>query len=337
LVTGATGFLGGRTARLLRGEGHSTLALVRSGSDATRVGDLESQGVEIARGDITDRASVDRAMNGVDAVIHCAAWYELGVRDEARMERINVGGTRNVLEAAVARGVRVVHTSSVAALGPTGGKLADETLPHSGEFGSAYDRTKHSAHLLAREMGRSGAPVRIALPGTIFGPGDESLVALLFRAHLSGMLRLAAFPDTTMSLVHVDDCARGLLDVLEKGSDGREYILASHVVTFREWAQRLSEITGIAPPRGRIPLWPMRLASHFSTLVKDSLALANGSTWMFSGERARSELGWKGRELGEALAETLIAFDKNEGRRFRPTSAWGQAALSAKLPTRRIA
>src|SRR5690349_9672022 len=94
-VTGATGFVGGTLAKKLRGQGHDVHASVRTPSKA---GELEALGVKLFQGDITEKESMREAMQGVDGVYHVAAWYKIGARDKSQAERINVGGTRNVLE-----------------------------------------------------------------------------------------------------------------------------------------------------------------------------------------------------------------------------------------------
>src|SRR5688572_8724468 len=93
-ITGATGFIGGRLAKRLRDQGHEVVALVRNPAKAI---ELRDQGITLAEGDITDRASLQAQMQGVDGVFHVAAWYKIGVKD-AQAETINVQGTRNVLE-----------------------------------------------------------------------------------------------------------------------------------------------------------------------------------------------------------------------------------------------
>jgi dihydroflavonol-4-reductase len=338
-LTGATGFLGGRLAALLRARGDEVTALARPTAGIDR---LLALGVRVARGDVTDRASVRRALEGADAVFHVAAWYELGVRDEARMRSINVDGTRNVLDEALAAGVRtIVHCGSVAALGSTdslSGRLADEEFVRVAPFGSSYERTKAEAHALASELARSGAPVRIASPGTIFGPGDRSLVAELVRAHLAGLLLAAPFPELTMSLVFVDDAARGLLAVADRGRDGRAYNLVGEVITMGDWITRIADVTGKPAPLGRIPTWSVRLAARTFPLVagfagfgpslaREGLAMADGASWGFSSERARGELGWASCDVDDAIARTLVAFDRARGKGFRPKTERAARAL----------
>src|SRR5271169_3132545 len=144
LVTGATGFIGGSVVRQLLAAGHQVSALVRRPSSAT---DLAALGVALYPGDVTDRPSLREPMRGVDGVFHLAGWYKVGARDRSPGERINVAGTRHVLESMAEAGVpRGVYTSTLAVFSDTGGRLVDETYRHAGPWLSEYDRTKWVAH-----------------------------------------------------------------------------------------------------------------------------------------------------------------------------------------------
>src|SRR6478672_33419 len=146
-MTGATGFVGGALARLLRDEGHEVRALVR---DPARASDLAAHGVELVPGDLDDATALDALCRDVDGLFHVAGWYKLGQRDPSVGDRVNVEGTRNALAAAQRAGVaKVVHTSTVAVNGDTHGRVYDETFRHRGDHLSHYDRTKAEAHRVA--------------------------------------------------------------------------------------------------------------------------------------------------------------------------------------------
>jgi nucleoside-diphosphate-sugar epimerase len=261
-------------------------------------------------------------------VYHSAALYEIGTKDAARMERINVGGTENVLGAAAERDVPAVYVSSVVALGPTGSSPADETHWSGTAPRSAYEATKRAAHELARRLAKVGAPLRIALPSTIYGPDDPSLVGITHRMFTRGLLRVGAFSDREMSMVHVDDCAEGLVLIADKGTDGEEYILCERVVTFREWFELLGRVSRRRGPALYLPDWVVErfgpltaraapLAGFSPELVREGLAMAG--RWAFSGDRARRELGWRPRSFEAGLSETM---------------AWYRAAASAQAERR---
>src|SRR5437016_13000358 len=202
LVTGATGFLGSRVVHRLHQQGEPVRALVRATSDRRRLAGLP---VDYAEGDVTDRASVEKALDGVETVYHAAALYELGTGKPEYMEQVNVGGTANVLEAAHERGILAVHVSSVAALGPTGQTPAVEGHWRQDLPRSPYEATKKKAHVRARQMAAEGARVRLSMPGSIYGPDDPSLLGTAHKWLFRGV-PVAIGARLIMSFVHVDDC-----------------------------------------------------------------------------------------------------------------------------------
>ena len=172
-VTGATGFIGGCVARQLVAAGHDVVAIARNPESAR---DLESIGVDVRRGDITDPDSLRGLMAGVDGVFHIAGWYKIGSKDPSEGERLNVAGTRNVLTAM--KELRVpkgVYTSTLAVFSDTHGRPVDEPYRPNGRWLTEYDRTKWIAHYeIAEPMIRAGLPLVIVQPGVNYGPGDTS-------------------------------------------------------------------------------------------------------------------------------------------------------------------
>ena len=324
LVTGATGFLGSHVARMLCARGDDVRVLVRPTSDRRR---LAGSPVEEAVGDVTDAASVERAMDGTDVVFHAAAMYEFGPRDPALMARTNVEGTRNVLDAAAARGALAVFVSSTAALGPTGAATEDETYRSATQPHSAYEATKRAAHDRALELAARGR-IRIACPGTIYGPDDPSLGGTFHRLYAKGFIRVGFLPDMKMTLVHVDDCADGLLRIAEHGKDGETYILSAQIVTFREWFEGLARASGRKPPRWYVSepalarLQPLAslgapLVGLSRGLAGEAIAMSAGAHWAYSSDKARRELGWSPRALDEGLRDTLAWYRTEGGTRAR--------------------
>ena len=308
LVTGATGFLGSRLAAALCARGDDVRVLVRTTSNRRRLAGLP---VQYTEGDVTDRASVEKALDGVEVVYHSAALYELGTANPEYMERVNVGGTENVLAAAHERDILAVHVSSVAALGPTGTQPAVEGHWRQDMPRSPYEATKKRAHLLARSMAGSGARVRISMPGSIYGPDDPSLLGTAHKFLFRG-LPVAIGARLIMSFVNVDDCADGLVRVAERGRDGEEYILVSDTATFRQWFETIAEVTGKRPPRFYIPdfiTWDVGdvarriVPGRPGRILRDAIAMSAGENWSFSGEKARRELGWEPRTLRPGMVE----------------------------------
>src|SRR5262245_3188220 len=249
-LTGATGFIGGRLARRLRAAGHDVTALVRT---PERAADLAALGVKLAPGDITERDTVRAAMRGADAIYHVAAWYRIGARDHSMAWRINVEGTRNVLQVMRELGVpRGVYTSTLAVFSDTGGQLVDESYRYRGKrWLSVYDQTKHAAHYeVALPLMEEGLPLTIVQPGLNYGPGDTSATRATFIQYLKGELPLIP-RRTAFCWAHVDDTVEGHVLAMERGRTGESYIIAGPAHTLVEALDLARRVTGRPLPRLR--------------------------------------------------------------------------------------
>ncbi len=319
LVTGATGFIGSALVRQLCQCGDEVRVLVRPTSDRRRIAGLP---VEVVAGDVRDRDAVAKALDGIETVYHAAAVYEIGTADARTMEDVNVGGTRNVLQEAAARSILTVYVSSAAALGPTGPDAADESHWVGGAARSVYEATKHTAHEIALDVARGGGRVRIAAPVTVFGPDDPSMIGSVYRLLTRG-LPVAARARMQLALVHVEDCARGLVAVAHQGRDGEVYLLAGGVVAVRAWCELVASAAGVAPPRAYLAdalvdgagrcgtyLAPTR---HLRRLSSEATAMSSGVHWAFSEEKARRELGWEPRPLKAAIQEVAMQYVQRRG------------------------
>jgi nucleoside-diphosphate-sugar epimerase len=313
-VTGATGFIGGRVVRRLVAAGHQVVALARTPAKAK---DLIALDVSVHEGDIIDKASMRQPMAGVDGVFHIAAWYKIGARDKSMAERINVDGTRNVLE--LMKELKIpkgVYTSTLAVFSDTKGKMVDETFRNGRDWLSEYDRTKWLAHYDAAEpMMKAGLPLVVVQPGLVYGPGDTSAIRATLVQYLKG--RLPVTPQrTTFCWAHVDDVARGHLLAMEKGKPGESYIIAGQPHTMQEAFEIAEKITGIKAPRLHPSPGMMKAMAGFTKLVEtviplpemysaESLRVTAGVTYLGSNAKAKRELGYEVRPLEEGLRETL--------------------------------
>src|SRR4028118_36747 len=259
LVTGANGFTGSHLVKALEQNGDTVVGLVRKSSNLSR---LSNCNVQLIYGDLSDRDALRTAMTGVDTVFHTAAYVELGIVDEAEMERVNVEGTRAVLEVAQAIGVaKMVYCSTIGVFGDTQGQVIDETFQRTQtDFSSAYDRTKYEAQQLVDQFAAQGLPVVSVLPSGIFGADDPHFGPVI-QQFLKGGLKLWAGGDRVTGIVHVDDLATAMILAAERGKPGEHYIISAGDLSTREMFNFLSQETGIPVPR-EAPQPLVRLAGN---------------------------------------------------------------------------
>jgi dihydroflavonol-4-reductase len=252
LVTGGNGFVGCYVVRALVERGDQVRVLVRAGADVRALNGVDC---EYITGDVRDPEAVAGAVRGCDEVYHVAADYRLWVLDEAPMYATNVEGTRNVIAAIRRHNVgRLVHTSTVGALGVPKGAVGTEDTPVTfADMVGPYKRSKFLAEQAALAAAREGLPVVVVNPSTPVGaldykptPTGRMVLDFLNR-------RMPAFVDTGLNLVDVTDCARGHLLAAERGKIGEKYILGGENLTLQQLLQRLAAISGLSAPRVRIP------------------------------------------------------------------------------------
>src|SRR2546428_6239075 len=299
-VTGATGFIGGRVTRQLVAAGHNVVAIARSPESAR---DLESIGVDVRRGDITNPDSLRGPMVGVDGVFHIAGWYKIGSKDPSEGERINVAGTRNVLSAM--KELRVpkgVYTSTLAVFSDTHGQLVDETYRHRSPWLTEYDRTKWIAHYeIAEPMIRAGLPLVVVQPGVNYGPGDTSEIRPTFVRYLQGDLR--AIPKrTAYCWAHIEDTARAHPRDGTREA-GEAYIIAGPPHTLIDAFDVAERITGIPAPWFHASPGFLRAIAALSR--SERLRDLAGVTYLGNNQKARRKLGFDPRPLDDGLRETL--------------------------------
>jgi farnesol dehydrogenase len=307
LVTGGTGYLGRAVVSALASRGHGVVVFARS---ASRSG-LPGTAID---GDIRDRAAVERAAAGCDAIAHAAALVSIWRRRRADFDDVNVGGLRNVLAAAAAhRTPRLLYTSSFVAIPPRG---RIEPL-----LANDYQRTKVEADRIAGQAVGDGAPLIRVYPGVVYGPGtftEGNLVGRLIADHLKHKLPGLIGPEQRWSYAYVDDVAAGHCAALERGRVGGRYVLGGENAPQRRVFEILEQLTGRRPP----PRIPFPIAALMGAAEELRVTLFGGTPlitrgaveifrhdWSLDSAEAIRDLGYTLTPLDRGVKQTLQSIE----------------------------
>lgn len=308
LVTGATGLVGNNVARLLLERGERVRVLARRPDDRS----LAGLPLEIAPGDISKPVSLPAAMNGIDIVVHSAALVHVGWTREDEMRQINVEGTRHVAAAARAAGARMLHVSSVDALGlGTREVPADEETPFSPRIVECgYVHTKRAAEEVIQDEVARGLDAVIVNPTLMLGPWDwKPSSGKLVLEIARGWAKVA--PPGGNDYCDVRDVAAGILAAIERGQTGRRYILGGEPLSYFDAFSLIAKVVGVKPPwrvASSITLEATKMFAAIQTRVTGREPDYNGAAIEFSKlphhfnyTRAATELGYKVRPAREAI------------------------------------
>ena len=315
LVTGGTGFLGSWVVRRLIQDGHAVRVLVRPTSDLSELAGLS---FEVASGDVTEPESLKSAVQSIETVFHLAGVIAYKNADREIMEKVNVGGTANVLKVLEKSSVsRLVYLSSVVAIGA--GFAPNEVLNEDSKYNLSklnlgYYETKHKAEELVHQACLKGQVDAVILnPGTVYGPGDAK------KASRKTQVKVASgkFPFYTkggVNVIAVEDCVDGILAAWKKGHSGERYILGGENLLIRDVFRMIAEEAHVEAPKFLLPppavfalgwigdrLTDMGKKGGFSVENAWSAQLYN---W-FDNSKARRELGLNPRPAKEAIASSV--------------------------------
>jgi len=345
LVTGGAGFIGTHLVRALADRGDELRLLLRKTTRTEHLHDLE---FERTTGDITDRRAVRRALRDVDRVFHAAGRTSMRRADREAVWEANVTGARVVFEEALRAEVeRVVHTSSVSAVGTASrGGTADEASSFNlGHLGIAYINSKHEAEVQGLRLAAKGLPVVFVNPSFVFGPGDPTRTSMgLVRRFLLG--RVPAYVDGALNVVDVRDVAAGHLLADERGELGERYILGGRNFTLDRLFADLARLSEVPPPvklPAAMVLSSVELAERLGLPAPSSRdeVRAGALWWTYRNTRARRELGFKPRPHEETLGDAVAWQLRELGDRVRRDRgpervALGMLALASRT-ARRVA
>ncbi len=335
-MTGGTGFVGGAVVRALVEQRWDVVALARTEASA---GALARAGARVALGDVGHPDSIRRAVTGCDVVFHAAGLNASCLPDPSPLFRVNVEGTRTVLETAARAGVRrFVHTSSAAVIGEPAGTVGREDTAHRGWFLTAYERSKFDAERLVLDRGPAlGLEVVCVGPASVQGPGRAEGTARLLLAAARGRLPQAV--DAGLSFVDIDDCALGHVRAAERGRPGERYILSGGSVRVRQALRLLRGITGrpsrtwFVPGRAVLPAAALvevaaRALGRTPPVCRE-VVRAGLHGHRYDGSRATRELGLVYTPLEETLRRTVAWFAAQGLLRDGPPRPAGRPAMGA--------
>jgi dihydroflavonol-4-reductase len=316
MVTGSTGKVGHATVRTLLEAGHEVRALVR---DPARATGTVPEGVHLVRGDVADPASVRRASEGCEVVFNAMGLPEQWLGDPGLFHRVNVEGTRAVVDAARTAGARrLVHTSTIDVFHAEAGASFDESVVADYPKGTAYERSKQEAERVALAGAGDDLEVVVVNPAAVYGPGPAGSASFeedLFRPVLRG--RLPAMTPGGCGVVFSDGVGAGQLLAAERGRPGERYILCDAHVTVADLARTAVEVAG----RGRVPpTVPVPVAKAMaaagealSRVIRRPPLLPRGQLYFFlwnaapRSDKAQRELDWRPTEVRQGVRRTLEA------------------------------
>lgn len=321
LVTGANGFLGSWVTRRLIADGHETYALVRKSSDLS---ELEGVPCKYLYGDVTDLNSLNSAFEGMDSIFHLAGLIAYKKSDRAKMELVNVGGTRNVLDACKEKKIRrLVYLSSVVAIG--GGfspndVMNENTVYNIKHLNLGYFETKHQAEILVKQACDSGLVDAVILnPSTIYGPGDAK------KGSRKTQLKVAQgkfnfYTSGGVNVVAVEDAVQGIISAWHKGRKGERYILAGENLLIKDVFALIAKAAGQPPPKNLLPGFVLHSIGIVGDLIgklgfKAPVSRENAWTatmfhW-FDSTKAQTELDFKPRRAEIAITQSVLWMKEN--------------------------
>jgi dihydroflavonol-4-reductase len=314
LVTGATGFLGYHLCARLISLGHQVTAFHRMQSRTERVAAL---GAHLIPGELEDLDGLRRALGGHQAAIHAAAQFRFWSVDAALQERVNVRGTSTVAQACRLEGARMLHVSSMAAIGipEDSAHPADESFPFNLERTRLYYHlTKKRGEEKVLEEVAKGLDAAIVNPGSIFGPHGSTYRGGEMIRKVAAQ-RIVPYFTGGICTVHVADVVSGALEALDRGARGNRYILGGENVTYREIARRSLEALGLRRPLVRVP--PLLTAILGAVMVPvgrlqrrlprftPQIHYCSRRFQFYSSDKARAELGYAPRNFDAIIQECL--------------------------------
>jgi nucleoside-diphosphate-sugar epimerase len=319
-VTGGTGFVGLNLVQKLKSDGWDVTALHRASSDLSF---LKRFGPKLAEGEITDAASLLAALpQGVDTLFHVAGNTNMWRKGNTRQTLDNVEGTRNVVEAAIAKGVRrLVVTSTISAYGPVSGAITEETPSLAASSTVNYELSKWQAQEVARAAIKRGLEVVIMQPGAIMGPYDIGTWSRMFPLVRDG--KMNTVPEAGLTFTHVREVVAAHVAAADKAENGAQYLLGGENRTMLDLVRLIEQLLGKPAKARTVPAPVIKVVAAVSDFISNfthkepaltpEMAKGFGGGVTVTAEKAQRELGFKIVSL-EEMVKDCYDWMRAEGR-----------------------
>ncbi len=323
-ISGATGFIGIQLVKRLVGMGITVHALYRSESKADLI---REGGVKLFKGDILDKNSLLKAMNGCSQAYHVAAFAGVWSKDPGLVYRLNVEGAINVIEVAGSSGInRVVVTSTAGILGPSEKDPMNEESPPPPSFFTLYEESKFQLEQALMGRIETNPEVVIVNPTRVYGPGflsESNGVTKMIKQYIEGSWRLIpGNGESSGNYVFVEDVVTGHLLAMEKGKPGERYVLGGENISYNQLFQYTREASGVQKKLYKIPLWVMLITASImagiskitgkAPLIVPNLVRKFNHNWIVSSEKATRDLGYEPMGAREGISKTVTWVKSNK-------------------------
>jgi dihydroflavonol-4-reductase len=318
-VTGGTGFIGTHLVKCLAETEHELVCLARETSDVSA---LKGLGVTIAMGDVTDKESLLRGMQGCDWVANLANLFLFWVPDRQVYTDVNIEGTRNVMESVLETGIsKVVHVSTAAVWGKTGWPISEGT-PVGSERASEYARTKYEGERIAWRLHKEqGLPLVMVYPAAVLGPNDPKAAGRYVKNIARHRMPAQILTDSPFPFVYVGDVCEVILGALEKeGNIGEKYLVSGENLTWGEFNHLICDVAGVPLPFLRLPdamtAFNARFLTGVANLIQrpplldlsvDQVSLMKQG-FRVDASKAERELGIQYTPIRRALEQAIASF-----------------------------
>jgi dihydroflavonol-4-reductase len=320
-ITGGTGFIGTYLVNRLNQTQHELHCLARKKSNTQF---LKEIGVKIIQGDVTDKESLLKGMDGCDWVAHLASSFVFWIPDNKAFSDVNINGTKNVMESALEKDIsKVVYVSTAAVYGNARWPITEET-PVGTERASKYVQTKYEGDLIAWDLyEKSKLPLVVIYPSAVVGANDPKACGRYFNNYAKGRMPAQVLTKFNFPFVHVKDVAEAIVQALEKKNNiGEKYIVSAENHTFGEINQMIREISGTKLPIFNLPTWATLMTSYLLTgianiirrppiwdLSVDQVKLMK-QDFKIDGSKAERDLGIQYTSVYDGIKESIESFQE---------------------------